>query len=164
MIVQIIAERLRSQLNAPVFGAAEFYDAQENTAYTKSPTVFIIPASQRATAYTEDDQYFDIASTVDIIVMREVECQDARKEAALYDAQGDRTKLFKALLDWRPSELHRPTQFVSGTLLQSRNKRIFYSYSFTFTEQISLTCDGIQDQAEWDNEQLFNPQYKVSTC
>lgn len=161
MLIQLVIERLRDELGTQsVFGAAEFYHAQENTGYTESPTYFVLPGQSSAEGY-EDDNAFIVTDTIQVVVMRELSENDPRGEAALYDTRKDRADLFSVLLGFIPGDRFEPVRYSSGALLGNVSSRMFYAYNFLFPEHIDPACDGFQNQAEWDNVTLKKPVFSV---
>lgn len=159
MLVQSVIERLRFGLETKsVFGAAEFFHAQENTGYTNSPTFFVVPNTETAQG-ADGFNAFDIVNQIRIILMVDLADQDARAERGVFDARRYRAEIFKQVLGWCAGQYYRPATYVNGALIQSDGRRLFYGYTFAFSEQIDPACDGFdatQSAQEPTDIRIFN--------
>ena len=132
MLVQVIIERLRAGLETTsVFGAAEFYHAQNNTGYTQTPTWFVIPGPETAETY-QDDEPFLVTQSIQVVVMRDLKSNDPRGEAAFYEVRGDRAALFKQILGWVPAHGFEPARYDGARSSSSNPSCTYHHANFNF--------------------------------
>ncbi len=134
-MIHEIVTRLRTRLEADVFGAAEYYHAREETAHRDEITYFVLPNTETTANFTAGD-FFTINNQVRVIVMSPVSLSDVRNEKSFFDATQERNKLFASLFNWQVSPCFEAPQYVSGALLDASKSRLFYAYTFNFPEQV----------------------------
>lgn len=134
-MIQSIVKRLRECLEADVFGAAEFYHAQEQAAFTGDTTYFVLPNTEQASGFRAND-VFRINNQVRVIVRAQAVPQDFRAEKSFFDATKEREKLFASLLGWQAGPCFEVTEYIGGALLGSSKAGLFYAYTFNFPEQV----------------------------
>lgn len=161
-MIKGVISRLREHFDTDqVFGAAQFYYAQNDTAYAHKNCLFVIPVSQQGVEIETGGNY-QINHVVQIVSCSESDCSDHRLEKTFVDASGVRDKLFFCLFDWKLDGAYGNTEFQSASLLSVDKKRVFYGFNFVFPEFLDPSC--LYDDSELQQHNLELTLINGSLC
>lgn len=132
---------------AGAYGTAQIIENQD----LEPPSAFVIPISETAskpsgleTEITEEE----ITRTFQILVV--LEACDPRSQEPVDFQERARDDLFKALLNWRPTEAFGPSYYLSMITGGTDASRSLFGFNFNFTEFLNYECYRESEEQAFD--------------